>query len=108
MGKLEGKIGLVTGGTSGIGFATARRFVHEGDVCVHHRPPGIRTENGGSRNVTGVQGDVSKVDDLDRLFYRIKQEKGTLDVVFANASIAKYARLGTITEEFYDSIFDIN
>ena len=111
MGKLEGKIGLVTGGTSGIGFATARRFVEEGAhvFITGRRESELRTavkEIG--RNVTGVQGDVSKVDDLDRLFAQIKREKGTLDVVFANAGIAKYARLGTITEEFYDSIFDIN
>lgn len=111
MGKLEGKIGLVTGGTSGIGFATARRFVEEGAYVfiTGRRESELRTavkEIG--RNVTGVQGDVSKVDDLDRLFAQIKREKGTLDVVFANAGIAKYARLGTITEEFYDSIFDIN
>ena len=111
MGKLEGKIGLVTGGTSGIGFATARRFVDEGAYVfiTGRRESELRTavkEIG--RNVTGVQGDVSKVDDLDRLFAQIKREKGTLDVVFANAGIAKYARLGTITEEFYDSIFDIN
>lgn len=111
MGKLEGKIGLVTGGTSGIGFATARRFVDEGAhvFITGRRESELRTavkEIG--RNVTGVQGDVSKVDDLDRLFAQIKREKGTLDVVFANAGIAKYARLGTITEEFYDSIFDIN
>lgn len=111
MGKLEGKIGLVTGGTSGIGFATARRFVEEGAYVfiTGRRESELRAAvKKISRNVTGVQGDVSKVDDLDRLFAQIKREKGTLDVVFANAGIAKYARLGTITEEFYDSIFDIN
>lgn len=111
MGKLEGKIGLVTGGSSGIGFATARRFVDEGAhvFITGRRESELRTAvKKISRNVTGVQGDVSKVDDLDRLFAQIKREKGTLDVVFANAGIAKYARLGTITEEFYDSIFDIN
>jgi NAD(P)-dependent dehydrogenase (short-subunit alcohol dehydrogenase family) len=111
MGKLEGKIGLVTGGTSGIGFATARRFVDEGAhvFITGRRESELRTAvKEISRNVTGVQGDVSKVDHLDRLFAQIKREKGRLDVVFANAGIAKYARLGTITEEFYDSIFDIN
>ena len=111
MGKLEGKIGLVTGGTSGIEFATARRFVDEGAhvFITGRRESELRTAvKEISRNVTGVQGDVSKVDHLDRLFAQIKREKGRLDVVFANAGIANYARLGTITEEFYDSIFDIN
>src|SRR5207247_2619840 len=60
------------------------------------------------RNVTGVQGDVSNLGDLDRLFAQIKQEKGKLDIVFANAGVAKFAHFGNITEEFYDSIFDIN
>src|SRR4029077_19658808 len=60
------------------------------------------------RNVTGVQADVSKVSDLDRMFDQIKQERGRLDIVFANAAIARYAVLGTITEEVYDSIFNIN
>jgi NAD(P)-dependent dehydrogenase (short-subunit alcohol dehydrogenase family) len=60
------------------------------------------------RNVTSVQGDVSKLDDLDRLFAQIKQQKGKLDVVFANAGIAQFAPLGQITEEHFDSIFDIN
>src|SRR6266699_5628636 len=61
-----------------------------------------------TRNVTGVQGDVSNLGDLDRLFAQIKREKGKLDIVFANAGVAKYAPFGAITEEFYDSIFDIN
>jgi len=60
------------------------------------------------RNVTGVQGDVSNLADLDRLFAQIKQEKGKLDIVFANAGIAKYVPFGSITEELYDSIFNIN
>jgi len=111
MGKLEGKIGLVTGGTSGIGLATAKRFVDEGAYVfiTGRREPELRTAvKEINRNVSGVQGDVSKLDDLDRLFAQIKREKGRLDVVFANAGIAKYARLGTITEDSYDSIFDIN
>jgi NAD(P)-dependent dehydrogenase (short-subunit alcohol dehydrogenase family) len=60
------------------------------------------------RNVTGVQGDVSNLGDLDRLFAQIKREKGKLDIVFANAGVAKFAPFGKITEDFYDSIFNIN
>jgi len=111
MGKLEGKIALVTGGNGGIGLATAKRFVSEGAYVFI---TGRRTEELAAavkeigRNVTGVQGDVSKLADLDRLFAQIKREKGKLDILFANAGVAKYARLGSITEEFFDSIFNIN
>ena len=92
MGKLKGKIALVTGGTSGIGFATAKHFVDEGayvfitgrrDVELAAAVKEI------GRNVTGVQGDVSNLADLDRLFAQIKKEKDRLDVVFANAGVAK-------------------
>ena len=111
MGKLEGKIALVTGATSGIGLATAKRFVDEGAyVFITGRRDKELTaaaEDIGS-NVTGVQGDVSDLGDLDRLFAKIKQEKGRLDVVFANAGTAQYAAVGEITAEFFDSIFDIN
>jgi NAD(P)-dependent dehydrogenase (short-subunit alcohol dehydrogenase family) len=111
MGKLEGKIALVTGGNGGIGLATAKRFVSEGAYVFI---TGRRTEELAaavkeiSKNVTGVQGDVSKLADLDRLFAQIKREKGKLDIVFANAGVAKYARLGSITEELFDSIFNTN
>lgn len=111
MGKLEGKIALVTGGTSGIGLATARQFVDErAYVFITGRRESelAAAVRGIGRNVTGVQGDVSNLADLDRLFAQIKREKGRLDVVFANAGIAKYAPFGKITEEVYDSIFDIN
>src|SRR5437667_4993954 len=111
MGKLEGKIALVTGGNSGIGLATAKRFVNEGAyVFITGRRDAelAAAVKEIGRNVSAVRGDVSKLGDLDRLFAQIKREKGKLDVVFANAGVAKYAPLGKITEEFFDSIFDIN
>ena len=111
LNKLEGKIALITGGNSGIGLATAKQFVNEGAhvFITGRRDPELAVavkEIG--RNVTGVQGDVSNLGDLDRLFAQIKREKGKLDIVFANAGMAKYAALGKITEELYDLTFDIN
>ena len=108
MGKLDAKIALVTGGNSGIGLATAKRFVNEGAYVfiTGRRNSELTTavkEIG--HNLTGVQGDVSNLGDLDRLFTQIKQEKGRLDIVFANAGIAKYGRFGEISEELYDSTF---
>jgi NAD(P)-dependent dehydrogenase (short-subunit alcohol dehydrogenase family) len=111
MSKLEGKIALITGGNSGIGLATAKLFVKEGAYVFitgrREQELDAAIKDIG-RNVTGVQGDVSNLADLDRLFAQIKKEKGRLDIVFANAGVAKYSPFGTITEEFYDSIFDIN
>src|SRR6266481_4058966 len=111
MGKLEGKIALITGGNSGIGLATAKRFVSEGAYVfiTGRRDPELAAavkEIG--RNVTGIRGDVSNLGDLDRLFAQIEQDKGRLDVLFANAGIAALAPFGTITEEFYESIFNVN
>jgi NAD(P)-dependent dehydrogenase (short-subunit alcohol dehydrogenase family) len=111
MSKLEGKIALITGGNSGIGLATAKAFVNEGAfVFITGRRDAelAAAVKDIGRNVSGVRGDVSNLDDLDRLFAQIKREKGKLDIVFANAGVAKLAPFGTITEEFYDSIFDIN
>src|SRR5215471_17225980 len=111
MGKLDGKVALITGGSSGIGLATAHEFVKEGAfVFVTGRREAelaaAVTEIG--RNATGIQADVANSADLDRLFSQITREKGRLDVLFANAGIAKYAPLGQISEELYESIFDIN
>src|SRR2546427_1844958 len=111
MGKLEGKIALVTGGNSGIGLATAKQFVKEGAyVFITGRRDRelVAAVKEIGRNVTGVQGDVSNLGDLDRLFAQIKREKGKLHIVFANAGVAKYTPFGKITEELYDSIFNIN
>jgi len=111
MGKLDGKIALVTGGNSGIGLATAREFVHEGAyvfITARREPELAAAVKEIEKNVTAVQGDVSNLGDLDRLFAQIGREKGRLDIVFANAGVAKYAALGEITEEFYHSIFDVN
>jgi NAD(P)-dependent dehydrogenase (short-subunit alcohol dehydrogenase family) len=111
MGKLEGKIALITGGNGGIGFATAKRFVKEGAyvfITGRREPETAAAVEEIGRNVTGVQGDVSNLGDLDRLFAQIKREKGRLDIVFANAGVVKLAPLGTITEELYDSVFNIN
>ena len=111
MNKLEGKIALITGGNSGIGLATAKQFVNEGAyifITGRRKPELDAAVKEIGRNVTGVQGDVSNLGDLDRLFAQVKREKGKLDIVFANAGVARYAALGTITEEFFDSIFGIN
>ena len=111
MGKLEGKIALITGGNGGIGLATAKQFVNEGAYVLitgRREPELAQAVKEIGKNVTGIQGDVSNLGDLDRLFAQIKREKGKLDIVFANAGIATYAPFGQITEEHYDSIFNIN
>jgi NAD(P)-dependent dehydrogenase (short-subunit alcohol dehydrogenase family) len=112
MNKLEGKIALVTGGNSGIGLATAKQFVNEGAyvfITGRRAPELARAVKEIGRNVTGVRGDVSNLDDLDRLFEQIEREKGKLDIVFANAGEAlPLAPLGEITEEHYDSLFNGN
>src|SRR6202034_4904945 len=111
MGKLDGKIALITGGNSGIGLATARRFVNEGAyvfITGRRNAELAAAVREIGHDATGVQGDVSNLGDLDRLCDQIRREKGKLDIVFANAGIAKYANFGEVSEELYDSIFDIN
>jgi NAD(P)-dependent dehydrogenase (short-subunit alcohol dehydrogenase family) len=111
MPRLDAKVALVTGGTSGIGLAAAKALAKEG---AHVYITGRREQElatavqqiGG--NATGVRGDVSNAGDLDRLYAQIKSEKQSLDVLFANAGIARYAVLGSITEELFDSIFNVN
>ncbi|AWQ16624.1 oxidoreductase [Bacillus velezensis] len=111
MGKFEGKIALVTGGTSGIGLAAAQKFVNEGAyvyITGRRQNELDKAVNQIGKNVTGVQGDISKLEDLDKLYDIIKQEKGKLDILFANAGIGNFLPLGEITEEQVDRTFDIN
>lgn len=109
--KLEGKVAVVTGGNSGIGLATAKRFVEEGAFVF---VTGRRKEELDAavkqigRNVVGVPGDVSKLDDLDRLYATVKQQKGRVDVVFANAGGGEFLPLDQITEAHVDKWFGIN
>lgn len=109
--KLTGKIALVTGGNSGIGLATAKRFVAEGAhvFITGRRQDGLDAaikEIG--ENVTAVQGDVSNLADLDRLYATIKEQKGHLDILFANAGSGEFVPLEQITEEHFDKTFNIN
>jgi NAD(P)-dependent dehydrogenase (short-subunit alcohol dehydrogenase family) len=111
MGKLQGKVAVITGGTTGIGFAAAKLFVEEG-AYVYITGRRQQQLDGAvkaiGRNVTGVQGDVSKLADLDRLYETIKTEGRRIDVVFANAGAAEFAALGSITVEHFDKLFGIN
>ena len=109
--KLDGKIALITGGTSGIGLAVAQEFVKEGAyvfVTGRRQPALDQAVHTIGRNVTGVQADASSRDDLDRLYAAIKKEKGRLDILVANAGGGAMAPLGSITEEHYDAAFDTN
>src|SRR6266403_3782750 len=111
MSKLNGKIALITGGTTGLGFATASRFLSEGAEVVITGRRQAELDSAVKRlgkNVLGIQGDVSKPADLDRLYATIQKEKGHLDIVFANAGGGSFAPLGAITEEHFDQIFNVN
>ena len=111
MGKLQGKVAVITGGSTGIGFAAAKLFVEEGAyVFITGRRQNELDEavNAIGANVTGVQGDVSKLADLDRLYATVKAEGRRIDVVFANAGVGEFAALGAITEEHFDKLFNIN
>lgn len=111
MNKLKGKVALVTGGNSGIGLATAKQFVAEGAyvfITGRRQTELDAAVDAIGENIRGVQSDVSNLADLDRLFATIKQERGHLDVVFANAGVGEIAPLGSITEEHFDKTFNIN
>jgi NAD(P)-dependent dehydrogenase (short-subunit alcohol dehydrogenase family) len=111
MGKLDGKVAVITGATSGMALAGAKLFVEEGAyVFISGRRQDAVDEAVKliGRNVTGVQADSADLDDLDRLFETVKQEKGTIDVLWASAGGGAQGRLGEITEEQFDAAFSLN
>ncbi len=111
MGKLAGKIALVTGGSEGIGFATAQEFISEGAfvfITGRRKPTLDAAVAKLGTSALGIQADSAKLDDLDRVYAEIKQKKGKLDVLFVNAGGGEFAPLGQITEEHYDQTFAKN
>src|SRR5215212_6325277 len=112
MKRLEGKVAVITGGSSGIGLATAQRFVDEGAyVFITGRRQGeldAAVDKIGKNNVIGVQGDVSNLHDLDRLYAAVREQKGRIDILFANAGVGELVPLGEITEAHFDKTFGIN
>ena len=110
MGKLEGKVAVITGGSSGLALESAKRFVEEGAyVFITGRRQEALDEAVKliGRNVTGVRGDASNLDDLDRLFDTVKREKGKIDILLASAGKGEAAKLGEITEQHFDAGFDL-
>ena len=112
MGKLDGKVAVITGGSSGMALSTAKLFVEEGaHVFITGRRQDALDEAVSSigRNVTGVQADSANLDDLDRLFETVKREKGSIDVLFASAGTGGEAqKIGDITEKNFDALFNLN
>jgi NAD(P)-dependent dehydrogenase (short-subunit alcohol dehydrogenase family) len=109
--RLDEKIAVITGGNSGIGLATAHRFVQEGAfvfITARRQDELDKAVKQIGRNVVGVQGDVSNLEDLDRLYETVKKQKGRIDILFANAGILKSAPLGSITESDFDKVFNVN
>ena len=109
--KLEGKIAVITGATSGIGLATAKRFVLEGAYVfitgLYQKEVDEAVSEIGT-NVSGIQSDVSNLADIDKMYDVVKDEKGHVDILFANAGIIQFAPLGEISEKHFDQIFDID
>jgi len=111
MSKLDGKVAVITGGNSGIGLATAQRFVAEGAyvfITGRRQAELDKAVKLIGKNVTGVQGDVANLTDLDRLYATVKEQKGRIDVLFANAGGAIPGPIGAITEQDFDITFGIN
>lgn len=111
MGKLDGKVAVITGGTSGMALASAKLFVEEGAyvfITGRQQDNLNKAVQSIGRNVTGVQGDSANLSDLDRLFETVKREKGHMDIVFASAGHGGRANLGDVTEEQFDSLFSLN
>lgn len=111
MGKLEGKVALITGGTSGMGLATAKLFVAEGAyvfITGRRQEQLDKAVKEIGRNVTGVQGDAGNLADLDRLYASVKSVKGHIDILYASAGVGEFAAIGAITEEHFDSIVGVN
>ncbi|MGV0806760.1 SDR family NAD(P)-dependent oxidoreductase [Mycolicibacterium setense] len=111
MGKLDGKVAVITGATSGLALAGAKLFVEEGaHVFISGRRKDALNQAVEliGRNVTGVQGDSADLDDLDRLFDTVKREKGAIDVLWASSGMGKQGRLGEITEDDFDATFSLN
>ncbi len=111
MSNLEGKVAVITGGNSGIGLATAQRFVADGAyvfITGRRQSELDAAVKQLGKSATAVQGDVSNLTDLDRLYATVKKQKGHIDILFANAGTGEFAALGTITEEHFDNIFSAN
>jgi len=111
MSKLEGKVAVVTGGTSGIGLAAAQRLVADGAyvfITGRRKPELDAAVKLIGRDVTGIQADSANLADLDRLYAAVKEQKGAIDIVFANAGVGEFRPLPAVTEEHFDWIFDIN
>lgn len=109
--QFEGKVALVTGGSSGIGLATAKLFAQRGaTVYITGRRQKELDEavRDIGRQTTGIQGDVSRLADIGRVYQIIREQKGKLDILFANAGIGEFAPLGQIEEEHFDNTFDVN
>ena len=111
MGKLTGKVAVITGGSSGMALASAKRFVAEGAyVFITGRRQETLDQAVAAigRDVTGVQGDAANLNDLDRLFETVRRERGSIDILYASAGTGEAQPLGEITEEHFDATFDLN
>lgn len=109
--KLEGKVAVITGGSTGIGLATAKRFVAEGAyvfITGRRQSQLDAAVKAIGRNVTAVQGDVANQADLDRLYATVKSQKGKIDVIYANAGTGEFQPIGSVTEPHFDKIFNVN